>query len=302
MSEAHDTLTVRPIIGSDELDLFCRIRYVLNDELAGDLEAGRRRPEWLWVALRGDRLVARVAWWAIEAGRPPYAMDIFDTEDTDTGVQLLRTAMAGMPDTQYIRFVPPDWRASPAPWLEALERTGARLFVERLRLQWSAGTPIPEPSGRLRFRPVGERAELVDLLTRVLDGTLDAHSRRDLEEMTPHQVAAAQYDEEFPGYKGPRAWWRIATTLDGEPVGFVIPSRNAYNAIIAYIGVVPEHRGRGYAGEVLAEGTRILAAEGVPRIRAATDLGNVPMARAFARLGYDTLEHQVDMKWDRPPG
>ncbi len=144
---------------------------------------------------------------------------------------------------------------------------------------------------------MGERTELIDLLSRALDGTLDAHSRSDLADKTPEQVAAAQYDEEFPGYKGPREWWRIATTPDGEPIGFVIPSRNAYNPIIAYLGVVPEHRGRGYVDEILAEGTRILAAQGVPRIRAATDVGNVPMARAFARLGYATLEHQLDMKW-----
>jgi RimJ/RimL family protein N-acetyltransferase len=297
MTPASDDLTTRPITGPEELDLFCRIPYVLNAELESDLRASRRRPEWLWVALRDDRLVARVAWWASASGRNPYAMDIFDCEDVETGVQLLNAAMAGMPQTQFIRFVPPGWRESRAPWLEALEQTGARLFVERLRLQWSPGTPIPEPTGRLRFREVGDREDLLPLLKRVLEGTLDARSISDLADKTPEQVAAAQYDEEFPEYSGPREWWRIATTPDGEPVGFVIPSRNAYNPIIAYIGVVPERRGRGYVDEILAEGTRILAAQGVPRIRAATDLGNVPMAQAFARLGYATLEHQLDMKW-----
>jgi RimJ/RimL family protein N-acetyltransferase len=297
MTPASDDLTIRPITGPDELDLFCRIPYALNAELEGDLRASRRRPDWLWMALRGNRVVARVAWWASEAGRDPYAMDIFDTEDVETGVQLLNAAMAVMPQTQYIRFVPPDWRESPAPWLEALEQTGARLFVERLRLQWNPGTPIPEPTGRLRFRDVDGREDLLPVLTRVLEGTLDAHSVSDLADKTPEQVAAAQYDEEFPDYSGPREWWRIATTPDGEPVGLVIPSRNAYNPIIAYIGVVPEHRGRGYVDEILAEGTRILAAQDVPRIRAATDLGNMPMVHAFARLGYDTLEHELDMKW-----
>jgi RimJ/RimL family protein N-acetyltransferase len=48
---------------------------------------------------------------------------------------------------------------------------------------------------------------------------------------------------------------------------------------------------------VLAEGTRILAAQGVPRIRAATDVGNAPMAKAFARAGYATFERQLDMTW-----
>ena len=52
-------LTVRPITGPDELGLFNSLPYVLNDEVGSDLAAGRRRPEWLWLALRGDRVVAR---------------------------------------------------------------------------------------------------------------------------------------------------------------------------------------------------------------------------------------------------
>lgn len=297
MTQASDDLTIRPITGPDELDLFCRIPYVLNAELAGDLSTGRRRPEWLWVALRGDRLVGRAAWWAVDPGGDPYVMDILDADDVETGVRLLQAALPGMPKRQYTRFVPPDWRDGPTPWREALERTGAKLFVERLRLEWRPGTPIPEPTGRLRFREVGGRDELMDLLIRVLDGTLDAHSRADLEHKSAEAVAAEQHDEEFPRYLGPREWWRVATTPAGEPVGFVIPSKNPYNPIIAYIGVVPEHRGRGYIDEILAEGTRILAAQGVPRIRAATDVGNVPMAKSFARLGYVAFEHQVDMTW-----
>ena len=54
MSLHQDDLTLRPITGPDELDLFNRLPYVLNDEVGGDLAAGRRRPRWLWLALRGD--------------------------------------------------------------------------------------------------------------------------------------------------------------------------------------------------------------------------------------------------------
>jgi RimJ/RimL family protein N-acetyltransferase len=80
-------------------------------------------------------------------------------------------------------------------------------------------------------------------------------------------------------------------------VGFVIPARNSYNPIIAYIGVLPEHRGRGHIDDLLAEGTRILAEQGVPRIRASTDLGNVPMAQAFQRAGYVNFEREINMAW-----
>ncbi len=110
-------------------------------------------------------------------------------------------------------------------------------------------------------------------------------------------MAAGQYDSEFMSYRSPREWWRIALRPDGDPVGFVIPARNSYHPIIAYIGVLPAHRGNGYIDDLLAEGTRILAAHDVPRIRAATDLGNVPMARAFQRAGYVNFEREINMTW-----
>ncbi|REE65365.1 hypothetical protein BX257_8091 [Streptomyces sp. 3212.3] len=50
----NDT-TIRPITGREELDLFNQLPYILNEELADDLVQGRRRPEWMWVALQGDR-------------------------------------------------------------------------------------------------------------------------------------------------------------------------------------------------------------------------------------------------------
>ena len=80
----------------------------------------------------------------------------------------------------------------------------------------------------------------------------------------------------------------------------MIPAHNGYNPIIAYLGVVPAHRGHGYIADILAEGTRVLAAQDVPYIKASTDLGNVPMAAAFHRAGWVTTGHQIDMTWDAP--
>jgi RimJ/RimL family protein N-acetyltransferase len=304
-------LTMRPLDGAAELDLFRRLPYVLNDELEGDLAEGRRRPEWMWVALRDDRLVARVAWWTYGRDQDPAVLDVFDIADDaepEDGVRLLRAALAavlpgGETPPEAIRFVPPDWRDDEndrrvvETRMAALEATGARLFVERLRLQWDAGTPVALPNDRLVFREPASREELVGLMTTVLEGTLDAHSRAELEHKPPAQVAAEQHDDEFLGYPSPRSWWRIATLPPGDPIGFVIPARNAYNPILAYIGVLPAHRGKGYIDDVLAEGTRILAADGAPRIRASTDVGNEPMAKAFARAGYRTFERQLNLTW-----
>jgi RimJ/RimL family protein N-acetyltransferase len=305
----QDDLILRPISGPDELDLFNSLPYMLNDEVGGDLLAGRRRREWLWLALRGDRVVARAGWWSRAGDQHPLLMDIFDIDgDTDDGVRLLKAALpavvpAGATPPQYGRFLPADWRdhqhtrQAVDDRLGALERVGATLFVERLRLEWRPGTPIPELSGRLAFRPVRNPSELIDLMTLVLDGTLDAHSRDDLTRVTPSQAAQQQYHNELERYASPHEWRRIATLPNGEPVGFVIPAHNGYNPIIAYLGVVPAHRGHGYIHDVLAAGTSLLAAQNVPRIRAATDVGNAPMAAAFARAGYITFGRQIDMTW-----
>lgn len=55
---------------------------MLDHELADDLATGRRRPEWMWVALRGDRVVGRIAWWTGQDGGGPQLLDFFDLDDT----------------------------------------------------------------------------------------------------------------------------------------------------------------------------------------------------------------------------
>jgi len=185
------TLTLRPISGPDELDLFNTLPYVLNEEVRGDLAKGRRRPEWLWLALRDGRVVARAGWWSRAGDAHPLAMDIFDIDgDTGDGVRLLEAALpamvpAGAKPPEYLRFLDPDWRdhddtrQAVADRMGALERVGAELFVERLRLEWRPGTPVPEPGGRLTFRPIGSRDELIELMTLVLDGKIGRASCRE---------------------------------------------------------------------------------------------------------------------------
>ncbi|GAA2689541.1 GNAT family N-acetyltransferase [Actinoplanes palleronii] len=312
MTLHHPDLIVRPITGPDEVDLFNTLPYLLNDEVADDLTAQRRKPAWLWVALRGDRVVARAGWWSRPGDAQPAIMDIFDLAPgtgAQDGLQLLETALAavvpeGTPRPEYSRFLAPDWRDHEdtrhdfESRFALLEQTGAKIFVERLRLEWLPGTPIREPDGRLEFRAPHDAAEVIGLMTRVLDGTLDAYSRDDLTRMTPGEAAEQQFREELARYTTPRDWWRIAVRAgDGDPVGFVIPAHNGYNPIIAYIGVVPEHRGHGHIDAILAAGTTVLAEQDMPRARASTDVGNTPMAAAFDRAGYRVFEREINLTW-----
>jgi len=100
LTSHHNDLTIRPISGPDELDLFNRLPYQLNGELAGDLDNGRRQPGWLWMALRDGRLAARAGWWARPGNEHPDALDLLDLDDAgrpetvDIAARLLGTAMA----------------------------------------------------------------------------------------------------------------------------------------------------------------------------------------------------------------
>lgn len=111
--------------------------------------------------------------------------------------------------------------------MSVLERAGARLLVERRRLEWRAGTPIPTRSGRLRFREPHDDDELVDLKAQVTEGSLDAYTRLDLETMSPAEAAREHFVGELAAQLSPRSLWRVAVDREtGVVVGFVTPGHN----------------------------------------------------------------------------
>ena len=161
---------IRTIEGPTELDRFLGLPYTLNPELADDLRLGRRRTEWMWMALIDDSVVARVAWWGNPGEDKPALLDIFDIADPADPVHrlaarnLIETATRQVigSDTEppgYIRYVPPDWRDNRASrrhvevLIDIAEQTGARVFVERLRFEWRKGTPIAPTQREARLPP-----------------------------------------------------------------------------------------------------------------------------------------------------
>lgn len=280
MSGRAMDVEVRPLAGRSELDRFLELPYSLNHEVADDVEVGRRRPEWLWLALLDGVVVARAGWWGEPGSDRPGLLDLFDVRDpagrghVEAARRLLaatldRVVGPDRSDVEYLRFVAPDWRDRDATRRETtvlvdlVTGTGAHLTAERLRLTWEAGTPIPPPSGRLRFRePTGDD-EVVALMTDVVEGTLDAHTRQDLQTMGPAEAARDHFEGELALQVSPRRNWRVATTLDGEVVGFVTPGHNHYNPVIGYLAVLPAHRGRGHVDDILNEGVRVLAGQDV---------------------------------------
>jgi RimJ/RimL family protein N-acetyltransferase len=295
-------LVIRPLAAGEE-SLFESLNdpglvgFAASGERYADRAArGEYRPEWTWVALRNGTVVARAAWWAGPEDTAPRALDWLDFTDLRAAVELLRTAPLR---ADYGLRLPPGWRDSPAVRRAAEERiraaglAGLTLLVERYRYRWTAACGLPARPGRLDFRPEPDDQVILELFRRAHQGSLDAHARRTIAESGLD--AAAQADLNILRWMpSPRGWWRVAYTPGGDLVGLTAPSRNYSDPVIGYIAVVPEQRGHGYAYDLLAEATHLLAGEGADRVVAGTDVTNVPMARAFARAGYRVIEHRID--------
>lgn len=155
-----------------------------------------------------------------------------------------------------------------------------------------------DPDGRagvrgapFRFRE-GDDAEFTDLFARVTVGSLDAHTVATVERLGARGTAADDLDF-YRSLPGRREDWRIAVDPDGLTVGFVLATRTAYDAAVSYIGVLPQHRGRGVVDALLGEGLRVHADAGETRVVGTTDAANTPMRRAFERAGFVVTKRRV---------
>ena len=309
-------VTIRPLADSDldaVLPLLVRDpASMVTAEAYLEKSADRQyRPEWTWLAVdegSGEPLAVAV-WWGSPDAPAPGALDAIVVRESVPRAERVRlagqvlragqesfAAGAGEPGRrppEYHVFVPGDWWQRPETvaaleWrAEAAALAGLTERLERLRFEWTPEAGIPAASDRLTFHAEDDDEVFADLLARVLEGSLDHTS------VTEAAVVGAQAqawsDVEF--YRdvmlGERSWWRVAKDADGATVGFGFPSRNPGAYVVGYLGVLPEHRGKGYSHDILSEIVRILALEaGAEMIRSDTDLANRPMAAAMERVGF----------------
>ncbi|MFJ2032470.1 GNAT family N-acetyltransferase [Streptosporangium sp. NPDC087985] len=300
-------LLFRPL-GADEFHLFHRYGPLPASGVGARLlpfEELGYRPDWVWVALRGEEVLARAAFWSPPGSEHPFHLDWFDpgtgSDRIEVGAALLRAAYAAIvtpdysspvgPRPDFHLFLPADWHDRPdavadvADRVEAAERAGLRPSAERLNLRWIPEYGLPPRSTRLTFTPADDDEAVIEVLTGIVEGSLDAWDRRHLAEIGPRKTAEATL-EEVASFPGGRHRWRLAHDAAGDVVGIVMPTRNASCATIGYVGVVPGHRGHGYADDLAVEALHIFTAEGEPEVKDNTDVGNTPMAASFARIGY----------------
>jgi GNAT superfamily N-acetyltransferase len=168
---------------------------------------------------------------------------------------------------------------------------------------WEDGCPVPSATPSLRFEPALQESVLGPV-GRAMASSSDPSD----------QFAVAQYGElgaaedlvSFaPKYfEWSVDWWRLARNNEGEEVGFVLPvvfrdekrSRGGRpQGTVFYMGVLPQHRGKGYSYDLLAEATRIFIAAGCWRIFCDTGTENAPMVKSFRKAGY-----KEQQPWQRP--
>jgi hypothetical protein len=244
LEAAVSALVVRPI-GPDEVELFTSFTDAsplgLKPPLAMYLDGLQQwyRPEWSWVALRDGQVVARVAFSGPPDAELPLVMGGLEIgtrpDRVATGLALVRAAYAAMTGggtgeggrPEYRQFLPVDWhqhagmRAAVADRRTVARLAGLRFLVERVELRWLAepGAVLPPRPGRLTFRPVGDDDEMHAVVRGTVDGTLDAHARRDVARDGVDAAARAIVDE----LPGPRSLMRLAYDPAGRCAGITVP-------------------------------------------------------------------------------
>jgi GNAT superfamily N-acetyltransferase len=298
-------LTTLRSISSDEKDLFSEgetpekaagLRAYLDSQLA----AGSIRPEWCFVAERDGRQLGRAALYAMPGVDVPASIALLETswDEPAAGPEVLRLVAAqardlGAAELEYALDAPPvapRFQYHPAEQEAALRAAGFRLLRDGMRWRWTTDSPVPPQDDRLTFRPLPEvgRETFVDVLGRTMEGTADAdladgvakYGVRGAGEWIFDLMAKFDHQDE---------WYEIGFAPDGSPAAVSMPARNPGSAVIGHVGVVPEHRRRGYATAVVARGVAVLAAAGAASVVGDCDAANTGIARAFAANGFDNF-------------
>ena len=170
-----------------------------------------------------------------------------------------------------------------------LERWGLELFQEKQGFQWRShgeGIPIPD---RLTFTSIDQcgRDRYAAVMARSGEGTLDRNDRYYWNGTGPENWAAQMLEYLNPGDE---PLWLLADA-GSDPVGYVAVARvEDWGSTISHIGVVPEHRGRGYVNDLLAAATATAQAAGIEGMLSDVDVLNQPMMEAMRRNGHPDLD------------
>jgi RimJ/RimL family protein N-acetyltransferase len=256
------------------------------------LEQRCTRPEW-WVVDGASR----AALWSLPGADRPSHVVLIDTDWSDPQLAAGRELMAHVHElaaglgaeelghTIDSPPVPTQYQEHPEARAALLEATGYELVRDGLRWLLSS-PPRDEPDATLSFRTMSEVGEdaFVDAIAATFEGTADSELTLDIQQRGARE-AAREYLEAHKSLEHRPEWFELGYDGD-ELAGVIMGARNPTSAVIAYVGVVPARRGRGFASGLVRRGTARLAEAGATEIRGDCDRGNVAMVKAFERAGY----------------
>jgi ribosomal protein S18 acetylase RimI-like enzyme len=274
-------------------------RAQLEEYLDSILRQRATRPEWCVVALDGETPIARGALWA-PAGQPvPTDFVLLDADWDEPGLASAHALLARLHElardlgtealSHHVDDPPaaPQYQEYPEARLRLLEESGYTLLRDGLRWRYSGPSP-QQHDHSLSFRTlteVGEEA-FVAAIASTYEGTRDSWLARSIDELGVLEAARADFvDAQVIEYEP--EWWELAYTGDDELAGVIMGAKNPSTAVVWYVGVVPEARGRGLAAHLVRRGTERLLAAGAGEIRGDCDLDNLGMVKGFERAGYE---------------
>ncbi len=276
-----------------------------DDNLREYFGSGRRRPEWVW-AVQSDDAAAPLGVVGVfgSAAGTPFILDVFGLpDDPDVARELIglasREAVAGGAEEVEI-FAPSGATldsTSLARLVEPLRDAGWRLLVERRHYEFEppAGLADAETTA-LSFDRLSDPGDprLVVCHREVMRDTLDAYDRALVDRLgfdeACRESLASLLDE------APVDRIHLAYDAAGQAVGVISGLlRPNDRGVVMFVGVARDHRGHGYGRELLAWQTRELVDSGATVLIADTDNTNVPMARAFADVGWPQTETRIDL-------
>lgn len=176
--------------------------------------------------------------------------------------------------------------SDPADRIELLESCGFELWQEKEGFWWAdEGQELSLPQGITIRRLADVGADrFAELMADCTQGSLDRIDNDAVTTMGPTRWAT-----EFLAAFSGSTWLLAEDTATGQAVGYVsVGEFEPGVGTITYIGVAPEHRGRGHVDALLKVANRTARELGFHAILSDTDTLNVPMQEAFRRNGHSS--------------
>jgi RimJ/RimL family protein N-acetyltransferase len=308
-------MDIRPIC-REELEAFANLsdRIDLNKHflayLTEMLASGYIRPEWCFVAEEAGKFIGRIVYWSLPSLEKPVVVDILEVAASENylevGLNLLQHSLTQLQlqsndSIEYkIDSLSSDF-TSLQKRIDLFEHFGFSLKRETIRFEWKDIQSQIMSSNRLKFRAFDEVSEdaFINAIMEVSSQSLDNSILQNRGRLGKEQDAREHF-RLLKAFKYQANWWQLAYTREDNFVGLIMPTENDGGAIIGYIGVVPEHRGKGYVNDLLQQGTLTHKSNGAVRICGDVDINNVPMICAFQRAGYKQFASRRQYHYSNP--